>query len=642
MSLSLTHSGNNIENEKTSLINMVYNYDWSSTLLGPMDSWEPALKTATNLCLKSVFPIGLYIGPPDWIVLYNEAWIPIIKSKHPNALGKPLKEVLPEIYDILISQFEEIRKTRKGIFQKDGYFELNRDGYTEEAYLNYTFSPIYKSDGTVYAIFSPAEETTQRVLDTRRLKLLGKVGRQVSEIESLESACRIMTKALSSNTDIPYALIYFVNHKLNAGSGSESLIARLIATTFEDSSIPDYLPDAPKIIYLDNDVNNSCDSYIELKREAATYSFLKCNSWPIHLVMKEGNNIKVLLKDESQAVLVPTKISSSEGQVLSIILIYGINRLRTLDEPYMEFLQFSNIEADQLNPYYRETNIIELTLELASDFKNLAKTLGLNYDIEIPYPDEFNQEVNNKIYLDHDMYETIIYNLCSNALKHTWNGRITIRLNLEYRNDKKMVVLEVSDTGVGIPETALPNIFQRFYRVEFQGSRSHEGTGIGLALVKELIARHGGEITVTSKVNQGTTFKCWFPLGCEHLPKNQIYFNKLENPINRDQESYSNRQLYLEESSQWKKNNTSEVIDVTINQVLFDNNNIDDNKMLVDNCQIVNEKYQILLVDDSNDMRDYLSVLLTEFDLYRACDGQDALQILKKLKKLPDLILSGK
>ncbi|RIB23435.1 histidine kinase-like ATPase [Gigaspora rosea] len=86
----------------------------------------------------------------------------------------------------------------------------------------------------------------------------------------------------------------------------------------------------------------------------------------------------------------------------------------------------------------------------------------------------------------------------SNALKHTWNGHITIRLYLDYKDNKKMIVLEVSDTGAGIPEAVLPNIFRRFYRVESQGSHSHEGTGIGLALVKELITRHGGDITVTS------------------------------------------------------------------------------------------------------------------------------------------------
>ncbi|RIB16859.1 hypothetical protein C2G38_2188831 [Gigaspora rosea] len=591
-----------------------------------------------------------------------------------------------------------------------------------------------------------AQENTQKVLNNRRLKIVGEFGRRITEVESLENAGHIITEVLSDyNADIPYALIYFVEHKLN--TASESLIARLIATTFDYDGekgrlFPDYLPETPEIIDLNKDikdVNKSYNTYPELNREAITSSFLKCDSWPLHLLIEEGGHIVVLLKDGSQAVLLLTKIPLDEGRVLSTILICGINRRRKLDEMYMEFLklivnhmntfllharsiemekkrsktladlnrqkvsffqgishelktpltlmlsplddiinecpqdasimsylqiirrnahrllklintllQFSNIESDQLETCYRETNIVKLTRELVSDFKSMAETLGLDYVIDIPCSDKFNQAVGDKIYLDHNMYETIVFNLCSNALKHTWNGRITISLYLDYKDKKKMIVLEVSDTGVGIPELALPNIFQRFYRTESQRSRSHEGTGIGLALVKELMTCHGGDITVTSAVNKGTTFKCWFLIGCEHLPKNKIHFNNVENPINYDQELYTNRQLYLEESSQWIKNSTFEVQNDMMDKLLNEDQNMNINKMLSEDITLYSStddsinkrKHQVLLVDDNNDMRDYLADILREFDVYRACDGQDAIQVLKKLKRLPDLILS--
>ncbi|CAG8489719.1 2419_t:CDS:2, partial [Dentiscutata heterogama] len=150
-----------IKNEEPNFVDIVYNFDWSSTLLGPMDSWEPALKTAT-----------------------------------------------------------------------DRYIELTRDGYSEESYFDYTFSPVLRPDGTVCAIYTLTQETTRRILNARRLKILSEFGHRISEIESLENACRLLTKVLNNNVDIPYALIYFVDHKSN--SGSESLIARLIATTFDE------------------------------------------------------------------------------------------------------------------------------------------------------------------------------------------------------------------------------------------------------------------------------------------------------------------------------------------------------------------------------------------------------------------------
>ncbi|RIB05305.1 histidine kinase-like ATPase [Gigaspora rosea] len=295
-----------------------------------------------------------------------------------------------------------------------------------------------------------------------------------------------------------------------------------------------------------------------------------------------------------------------------------------------DWILIYNKESSQLKVHYREINIAEFTQELASDFKNMAKTLGLDYIIDIPNPDEFNRAVGDKVYLDSDMYETIVLNLCSNAFKHTWSGQITIRLYLDYKDNRKMIVLEVSDTGVGIPEIALPNIFRRFYRVESQESRSHEGTGIGLSLVKELITHHGGDITVSSVVNQGTTFRCWFPIGCDHLLTNQIHSNNMEIQMNHGQEIYTNRQLYLEESSLWIKNKEPGTQDVMMDQFPTDNHISHTDKILMKD----NKKYKIY--------RTYLTDLLSEFEIYRARDGKDALRVLKTLNKLPDLIISVK
>ncbi|RIB28827.1 hypothetical protein C2G38_2156934 [Gigaspora rosea] len=679
MSLPLTYHGDDTENEISTII---YNYDWSTTYLGPMDSWEPMIKNALDLCLQSAYPICLYLGP-DLITIFNKE------------LGKSVNEVYMPDYQL--SQLKNVMTTGKGVFQKEQYVERLRSGYKEEMYFDYTFSPIFKSNGSVHGVYSLVQEVTQKVLSVRRFKTLSEFGRWTSEIKSLDSACNIITNVLrDNNADIPYALIYFIEHKLN--TGCESLIARLTATTFDEDSkkerhFPDYFPETREIIDLFKEADNNHETYIELKRETTIHSFLKCDSWPIHLLIKKGHHVKVILKDGSQAVLLLTKIPLGGDQTLSAVLICGINRMRKLDEQYMEFLQvspltlmlspledvisesswetpimshlqtirrntrrllklinvllqFSNIEANQLEANYIETDIAEFTQELVSGFKNMAETLSLDFIIDIPHSSEFNHSTSDKIYLDHDMYETIVFNLCSNALKHTWNGSIIIRLYFDYKDKKKMLVLEVSDTGVGIPEVALPNIFQRFYRVESQNSRSHEGTGIGLALVKQLITRHGGDITVTSVVNKGTTFKCWFPIGCEHLPTNQIRFNNVEKPINNCQELYINRQLYLEECSQWAKNNMPEA------QFNRDQLSIDDDWSVdkvftkeisspssTDNLAAI-KKHQILLIEDNNDMRNYLSVLLEEFDVINAYDGRDAIKILKKTDKLPDLILS--
>ncbi|KAF0511692.1 protein-histidine kinase [Gigaspora margarita] len=308
MSLPLTYHDDDTENEESTII---YNYDWSTTSLGPIDSWEPIIKNALDLCLQSAYPICLYLGP-DLITIFNKE------------IGKSINKIL-HFPDHQLSQLKTVMTTGKGVFQEEQYFELPRGGYKEEKYFDYSYSPIFKSDGSVQGIFNLTQEVTQKVLSARRFKTLSEFGRWTSEIKSLDSACNIITKVLrDNNADIPYALIYFIKHKLNVGS--ESLIARLTDTTFDEDNkkerhFPDYFPETLEIIELSKEVDKNHETYIELKREKTTHSFLKCESWPIHLLIKKGLHVKVILKDDSQAVLLLTKIPLGGDQTLSAVLI---------------------------------------------------------------------------------------------------------------------------------------------------------------------------------------------------------------------------------------------------------------------------------------------------------------------------------
>src|SRR5262249_17801564 len=97
-------------------------------------------------------------------------------------------------------------------------------------------------------------------------------------------------------------------------------------------------------------------------------------------------------------------------------------------------------------------------------------------------------------------------------------GEVVVRC----REEAERVVVTVSDTGIGIPESALPHMFERFYRVEGAVGRTHEGTGIGLSLVRELVELHGGRVSVESAVGKGTTFQVDVPKGSAHLPPEQV------------------------------------------------------------------------------------------------------------------------
>ncbi|RIB09615.1 hypothetical protein C2G38_2108167 [Gigaspora rosea] len=731
----------NNNNDEMKVVDFIKSYDWSLTPLGPMDSWDPLFKSAVDFCCQLKFPSRIVYGS-DLITIYNQEHVSFeIKRnqevKHPFAMGKPIIETYPEYYELFKTSYEQMKSTRKGFFQYDGCVPLlHNDGYIGDSYFNFAMSPIFKTDGSFCAMLCVSFETTDRVLYIRRKKSLIDMEIRLNEcfkdVESLENTCNIMVTALRGNDkDFPFALIYLVdNNKFSSGFRPHT--ARLVATTFNKEmcieDISNKLLETPETIDLCKNSDENYDEYVNIRwpTSTATHQFLKCNSWPIHLVVKEDKSIKVCLKDGNHAILFPIKTLCGSDRSLSAILICGINPRLPLEDEYMKLfelvvnrfslaltrsisrreekkhlelladlnrqkikffqnighellnpltltlspleeaissctresiihshlqtvqrntrrllklvstlLQYSNIEGGRYEPQFRETDIAKFTQELAANFNTIAKKLDLDYIIDIPNPEEFKKALGSNVYIDHEMFEAIFYNLCSNAFKNTWSGQIRVRLYIEHSNE---IILEVSDTGVGISEINLSNLFQRFYRVNSQQSRSHEGTGIGLALVKELITIHGGDITVTSKVGQGTTFKCRFLSGYKHLPKNHVYHDKKENESYQEQQLYTKKQLYLEENLQWLQYNSpiinkEDQLDTKLNSKSINDNNIA--------MPSETTKHKILLVEDNADMRSYLNELLKkEFDVCCAYDGRDAMNILSKLSKLPDLILS--
>src|SRR6185503_19573628 len=174
-------------------------------------------------------------------------------------------------------------------------------------------------------------------------------------------------------------------------------------------------------------------------------------------------------------------------------------------------LDFSRIEAGRTQATYAPTDVCTLTRELAGTFQSAVEHAGIRFDVAC-------EEIDAPVFLDRDMWEKIVLNLLSNALKFTFSG--SIRVELQPRD--REVELRVADTGTGIPASEIPRLFERFHRVEGARSRTHEGTGIGLALTDELVRLHGGTITATSRVEEGSVFVVQIPAGRAHLPADRI------------------------------------------------------------------------------------------------------------------------
>ncbi|MBE9015637.1 response regulator [Chroococcidiopsidales cyanobacterium LEGE 13417] len=314
-------------------------------------------------------------------------------------------------------------------------------------------------------------------------------------------------------------------------------------------------------------------------------------------------------------------------------------------------LDFSRIEAGRMEAVYEPTDLAMFTTELASVFRSAIERAGLRLIVDCPPLPE-------PVYVDREMWEKIVLNLLSNAFKFTLEGEIAVRLHradgeCAQRNGRaERVRLQIQDTGTGIAPEELPHLFERFYQVRGAQARTHEGSGIGLALVHELIRLHGGTVDVSSVVGQGTCFTVTIPLGTAHLQGDRLRLDVGDSPSEtlRERNTTPRTQAstaigaasYVEEAERWIPADSAppqlpDLRGETIVKVPLAKGNL--GKSLGLQTDATFPSARILLVDDNADMRDYLTRILSEYVQVEAvADGATALAAVQE--RAPNLVLS--
>jgi PAS domain S-box-containing protein len=276
-------------------------------------------------------------------------------------------------------------------------------------------------------------------------------------------------------------------------------------------------------------------------------------------------------------------------------------------------LDFARIEAGRVEAHYEPLDLAGLTVELASNFESAMEKAGLALAIDCP-------PLPQNAHVDRDMWEKIVLNLLSNAFKFTFEGGITVAVRATA--DGRAAQLIVRDTGGGVPEAELPRLFERFHRVEGQQSRSFEGSGIGLALVQELVKLHGGTIRAESTVGRGTQFIVTIPFGTAHLPAEQIGAAppRATGSVRAD--------AYVEEALRWLRSSETRMEGALADRA-------EDALPFANRTQGA----RILVADDNVDMRAYIARLLGQrWRVETVPDGEAALQAIRRER--PDLVLT--
>jgi signal transduction histidine kinase/response regulator RpfG family c-di-GMP phosphodiesterase len=286
--------------------------------------------------------------------------------------------------------------------------------------------------------------------------------------------------------------------------------------------------------------------------------------------------------------------------------VIALRNSRRLLRLVNQLLDLQRLDAGRMQPSFRPCDLVGFCYSTAESFRAYCDKKGLHLITQL-------QEC-PLLYLDIERFDKVIYNLLSNAVKFTPEGG-TITLTVEPAGAH--CLLQVKDTGIGIRTEQIPYLFERFHQAEGSASRSYEGSGLGLALVKELVELHGGQISVESVYGEGTTFTVWLHFGSTHLPPERV----LEIPA-----EFHSSKAAVELAD----------VEADLSEDEAENHNFEALEPI--NSETV--AGTVLVVDDNPDLRFYVSEILREsgFAVLLARNGQEGFAVAKNRR--PDLILT--
>jgi PAS domain S-box-containing protein len=646
--------------------------DWSATPLGALETWPRSLQTVVRMLLTSRFSMWMAWGP-ELTFFCNDAYRrDTLGKKYPWALGKPASVVWREAWADAGPRIQHVLDTGEATWDKNLQLFLERSGYVEETYHTFSYSPLTDDQSKVAGMLCVVTENTAEVIGQRRLGVLRDLAAGSSSnlgaAESVAQACRQLT---TSPEDLPFTLVYLLDDgtgitRLAVSSGIKD--GHPAAPTELDPGDPHAAWPAQSAlggstVVVDDleerftDLPTGCWSEpptaavvipLSLTSQAAPYGFLVAGvnryrrldeDYRDFLELVAGqlagiiNDARAFELERSRAETLTqldraktdffTNISHEFRTPLTLLLGPAEDALGDPDQPLTprqrdrvelilrngqrllklvnNLLDFSRLESGRLEAHRTPVDLATYTRELVAMFDPAAERLGLSLTVDCP-------PLSEPVSVDRDLWAKIVLNLLSNALKFTFSGGIEVHQHSE--DDE--VVLTVTDTGTGIPSAELPHLFERFHRVHGAASRTHEGSGIGLALVAELAQLHGGQVTASSVEGVGSSFTIRIPRGPEETSAaGQAGDVGTDSVASRDTRGFLDEVLHL--AARPEEGPAASTGD--------------------------RGAPRILVVDDNADIRDYVVGLLEEdYVVETAVDGAEGLE--KARERVPDLVLT--
>lgn len=657
---------------------LVRSIDWSETALGSVQTWPQSLRTSVSTCLNSRFPILIWWGP-DFIKIYNDAYRPILGDKHPQSMGQAARACWPEIWHIIGPMLEGVLLRGEATWSENQLLFLERRGFSEECYFTFSYSPIRNESGGVGGVFCAVTETTGNVLGERRLRTLRDLAACAATIRSEQETWKSLIETLTDNRhDIPFALLYRADSdhtrahlagalRMEAGGAHAPFTIDLSAGEDVLWSLSRVASEDKPVLLEEMPIQGSSQSALVLplaRPGISAYGFLIAgisgrrpfdDDYCDFLTMvadriltglsnaraydEEKRRVEALAEIDRAKTIFFTNVSHEFRTPLTLmlgpvedLLARGATDLSPATKDQLELvnrnglrllrlvntlLDFSRMEAGRMQASFVPTDLASLTAELAGLFRSAIERAGLRLLVDCrPLPEP--------VSVDRDMWEKIVLNLLSNAFKFTFDGDISVTVQQVGQHAE----LRVRDTGIGIPPEGLPRLFERFHRISQARSRTHEGSGIGLALVQELVKLHGGSIQVDSRMGGGSTFIVTVPIGTAHVPSDRIGLDR--NGVS----TALGAGPFVEEALRWLpegEDGLGHDFESTSQQP--------SEPALAEGAEGESSAPRILVADDNADVRHYIARLLAErYQVETVPDGKAALQAIRRQR--PDLIVT--
>ena len=655
--------------------------DWSATSLGPLSAWPQSLRTAVSIMLGCQYPLLIWWGP-RLTHFYNDAYIPVLGRRHPEALGRPAPEVWSEAWPLVGPQADAVLSEGRSHWNEELLIVMTRNGAPEEVFMTFSYGPIRDDAGRVGGVFCACTEETPRVLGRRRLATLRSLADRSSRARTPEEACTTTAAELALGpSDVPFALLYLLDADGRtarlagetglpsggaanppaiemahadapwplaevaaagtprdstglverfgplpggpwpeptrqavtlplAGSGQAQLAGFLVVGVSPRLPLDDGYRSFLELVagQAAAAIANARAHETERRRAEALAEIDRAKTAFFSNVSHEFRTPLALMLGPLEGLLAKPGLAPDVRDELELVRRNGARLLRLVNT----LLDFSRVEAGRMQASFEPVDLAMVTADLASTFRSVCESAGLVLAVDCP-------PLPRLVHVDLGLWEQVVLNLVSNAFKFTHAGRIEVTV----REEAGGALVAVRDTGIGIAADDLPRVFDRFHRVAAGRGRSHEGSGIGLALVRELVAMHGGSIAVESALDRGSTFRVHLPYGTAHLPHEHLH-----GAVASAESRNGGSRTFADEASRWLP--AADAMPPRVALAADDATAADES---------TGNRRSVLLVDDNADMRDYVRRLLEPaYDVRTAADGQSALDDVRRAT--PDLVLA--